>query len=206
MVYIVNEKFSRYVSEPSNPLFCFSCKDFDLSLVMKPLAASNEPESAPVKSRLKWFNSTKGFGFVVPLEDPCDAFIHITTLQDAGIHELGEEALLMCSVVKGPKGALVTSVSGLIEQGHNPEPISYRLPGEEGEELHTMEGTVKWYKPDKGFGFIIPEDGQKDVFVHKTCLDKHDLSILIPGQKVRMTVRTVAKGREVSDFDLLDKN
>ena len=65
---------------------------FNLSLVMKPLAASNEPESAPVKSRLKWFNSTKGFGFVVPIEDPCDAFIHITTLQDAGIHELGEEA------------------------------------------------------------------------------------------------------------------
>ncbi|MFA5593186.1 MAG: cold-shock protein [Micavibrio sp.] len=67
-----------------------------------------------------------------------------------------------------------------------------------------MEGTVKWYKPDKGFGFIIPQDGQKDVFVHKTCLDRHGLPILIPGQKVRMTVRTVAKGREVADFDLIE--
>ncbi len=177
-----------------------------MSLVAKPLMPSNEPESAPVKSRLKWFNSTKGFGFVVPEEDPCDAFIHITTLQDAGIHELGEEALIMCSIVKGPKGALVTSVTELVEQGQNPEPISYRLPGEEGEDLHVMEGTVKWYKPDKGFGFIIPEDGQKDVFVHKTCLDKHSLPILIPGQKVKMTVRTVAKGREVADFDLLENH
>ena len=67
-----------------------------------------------------------------------------------------------------------------------------------------MEGTVKWYKPDKGFGFIIPQDGLKDVFVHKTCLEKHDLALLIPGQKVKMTVRTVAKGREVVHFDLID--
>lgn len=159
-----------------------------------------------MRSRLKWFNSTKGFGFVVPIDDPCDAFIHITTLQEADVHELGEDAVLMCCVVKGPKGALVTSVSGLLEQGKAPEPISYRLPGEDGEDLSVMEGTVKWYKPDKGFGFIIPEDGQKDVFVHKTCLDKHSLAILVPGQKVRMTVRTVAKGREVSDFDLIENN
>ena len=170
---------------------------------MKPFVSPSEPESAPLRSRLKWFNSTKGFGFVVPEEDPCDAFIHITTLQDAGINSLGEEALIMCSIVKGPKGALVTSVSGLIDPGTNPEPISYRLPGEEGETLSDMEGTVKWYKPDKGFGFIIPQDGQKDVFVHKTCLDKHGLHILIPGQKVKMIVRTVAKGREVVDFDIL---
>ena len=177
-----------------------------MSVVPKPLPSPDVIESLSVKSRLKWFNSTKGFGFVVPEQDPCDAFIHITTLQDAGVHALGEDAVLVCSIVKGPKGALVTSVEELVEEGKAPEPISYRLPGEDGEALHTMEGTVKWYKPDKGFGFIIPEDGQKDVFVHKTCLDKHGLDILIPGQKVKMTIRSVAKGREVSDFDLIEKS
>lgn len=168
------------------------------------LEAQHDPDSKPVRSRIKWFNTTKGFGFAVPEEDPCDAFIHITTLQDAGIKELGDGAILSCHVVKGPKGALVTKVEELIDEGINPTPITFRVESLEDEVIETMEGTVKWYKPDKGFGFVIPEDGQKDVFVHKTCLEKHGMDLLIPGQKVKMTVRTVSKGREVLEFDLAE--
>lgn len=161
------------------------------------------PQGESVRVKLKWYNTTKGFGFVVPVDDPCDAFVHITTLQDAGIRELGEGAELICHVVKGPKGALVTQVETLLYPGIAPEPISHRIEIDGHEQIDTMGGTVKWYKPDKGFGFIIPEDGQKDVFVHKTCLDKIGLDLLIPGQRVRMTVRTVPKGREVIEFDLM---
>lgn len=164
----------------------------------------HDPNSEPVLTRLKWFNATKGFGFAVPEEDPCDAFIHITTLQEADIHELGDNALIMCHVVKGPKGALVTKVDKLIEIGEEPSPITFRVEITDDEVLEKMSGTVKWYKPDKGFGFIIPEDGQKDVFVHKSCLERLGIELLIPGQKVRMTVRTVAKGREVLKFRLDD--
>jgi len=164
----------------------------------------HDPNSEPVLTRLKWFNSTKGFGFAVPEEDPCDAFVHITTLQDAGIEELGEDALIMCHVVKGPKGALVTKVDSLVSAGNDPEPITFRVEISDDEVLEKMTGTVKWYKPDKGFGFIIPEDGQKDVFVHKSCLERLGIDLLIPGQAVKMTVRTVAKGREVIKFSLLD--
>jgi len=162
-----------------------------------------ETHLSSITTKLKWFNSTKGFGFTVPEEDPCDAFIHITTLQDAGIKELGEGALIKCSIVKGPKGALVTKVEELMQQGEEPSPITFRVDPSEEENLVKMDGTVKWYKPDKGFGFIIPEDGQKDVFVHKTCLERHNMDLLIPGQKVKMIIRPVDKGREVVDFDLV---
>lgn len=164
----------------------------------------HDENSKPVVSTIKWFNTTKGFGFAVPKEDPCDAFIHITTLQDAGIEELGEGAIVSCHIVKGPKGALVTKVDRLIDIGTNPSPITFRIEIDENEILETMTGVVKWYKPDKGFGFIIPEDGEKDVFVHQTCLQKNDLDLLIPGQKVKMVVRSVSKGREVIEFEMID--
>ncbi len=157
-----------------------------------------------VIARLKWFNSTKGFGFVVPEDDPCDAFIHITTLQDAEITELGEGARIKCNIVKGPKGALITSVIELLDIGVAPTEVSHRIEDESEETIENMTGTVKWYKPDKGFGFVIPEDGLKDVFIHKTCLERHKLNILIPGQKVKMRVRCVPKGREVIDFEFAD--
>jgi CspA family cold shock protein len=164
----------------------------------------HDPNSEPVRTELKWFNTTKGFGFAIPIDDPCDAFIHITTLQDAGIKELGEGAVISCHIVKGPKGALVTKVDSLIDAGKEPAPITFRVdPADEDEVIETMEGTVKWYKPDKGFGFIIPEDGMKDVFVHKSCLERNNTELLIPGQKVQMKVRTVSKGREVLDFDFI---
>ncbi len=45
-------------------------------------------------------------------------------------------------------------------------------------------GTVKWFNTTKGFGFIQPEDGGKDVFVHITALEKAGLKTLEDGQKV----------------------
>jgi CspA family cold shock protein len=45
-------------------------------------------------------------------------------------------------------------------------------------------GTVKWYNDQKGFGFIQPDDGGKDVFVHATALERAGLRGLVEGQKV----------------------
>jgi len=47
-----------------------------------------------------------------------------------------------------------------------------------------MKGTVKFYNDQKGFGFIEPEDGSKDVFVHATALERAGMSGLSEGQKV----------------------
>ncbi len=50
-------------------------------------------------------------------------------------------------------------------------------------------GTVKWYNPQKGFGFIAPADGGKDVFVHATALEAAGLSILSDGQEVSFELK-----------------
>ncbi len=51
-------------------------------------------------------------------------------------------------------------------------------------------GTVKWFNPDKGFGFIQPQDGGKDVFVHITAVQAAGLQTLNENQKVTYEVVT----------------
>jgi CspA family cold shock protein len=57
-------------------------------------------------------------------------------------------------------------------------------------------GTVKWYNPTKGFGFIQPERGSKDVFVHASALERAGISQLADGQKVTFDIESGRDGRE----------
>ena len=57
-------------------------------------------------------------------------------------------------------------------------------------------GTVKWFNSTKGFGFIAPEGGRKDVFVHVTALERAGLRGLDDGQSVSFDLETDRNGRE----------
>jgi CspA family cold shock protein len=65
-----------------------------------------------------------------------------------------------------------------------------------------MMGTVKWYNPDKGFGFITPQSGGKDVFIHATVLERAGMGPLQEGQSVRIGVVQGAKGPEAGTISL----
>ena len=174
--------------------------------------AGESPEEQPVRAKLKWFNGPKGFGFVVPVDKNVDAFLHVTTLQRAGASTLGEGADILCCITYGSKGAMVTEVTKIINHGIVPadqleltvHSRQETAPNQNENQTSPMQGTVKWYRTDKGFGFVLPEDGGKDVFVHKACLDSAGISHLEPGQRVRISMRTVKKGREATDISLIN--
>ena len=63
-------------------------------------------------------------------------------------------------------------------------------------------GTVKWFDAEKGFGFITPEGGGKDVFVHASALGRSGLTELAPGQTVRLQVVSGKKGPEAGSVSL----
>ena len=65
-------------------------------------------------------------------------------------------------------------------------------------------GTVKWFNPAKGFGFIMPEDGSKDVFVHISAVERAGLKTLNDNQKVSYELQSGRDGRSsAGDLKLL---
>jgi CspA family cold shock protein len=157
-----------------------------------------------VKARLKWFNVPKGFGFVEPEDGNYDAFLHVTTLKRAGVEKLGEGASLLCRIERGSDGARVTEIIEVLDAGESTEPLEQPpLPETSPDDYFYLTGTVKWYDPRKGFGFVLADDGLKDVFLHNNCLARCGLSMIEPGVSVQMNVRTTPKGREVVDIQFL---
>ena len=64
-------------------------------------------------------------------------------------------------------------------------------------------GTVKWFNKTKGFGFIIPDDGDKDVFVHITAVAESGLNELVEGQKVSIESIEATKGLKATNISEL---
>lgn len=163
-----------------------------------------------LKATVKWFNSEKGFGFVELADGSGDVFLHANALQAAGHTTVSPGNTLQVRVGQGQKGRQVEQVlsvdTSTSEAGpsrsDSPRPARAR-PQLDLSNAVQMEGTVKWYNPDKGFGFITPKEGGKDVFVHATALERAGLPPLAENQAVRMTVVQGAKGAEVGAISLL---
>jgi CspA family cold shock protein len=153
------------------------------------------PQAAPagrrIAARVKWFNAAKGFGFVVMDDGTPDAFLPMAILRRAGYDEVREGAAITCDVGAGAKGPLVLNVV-TVDNGAATAVAERRPPGPAG----TLEGAVKWFEPDKGYGFIAPDGGGKDVFIHVTALRRSGLTGLDPGQRVRVEVIDGKKGLE----------
>ena len=65
------------------------------------------------------------------------------------------------------------------------------------------QGTVKWFNATKGYGFIMPQDGGKDVFVHITAVERAGLKDLTEGQRITFDVEPDKKGKGPKAVDLV---
>ncbi len=167
-----------------------------------------------VKAVVKWFNPEKGFGFVEVSGGGGDAFLHASALERAGAKIVNPGAVLSVRVGPGQKGLQVTEVVEIIDAEGAPPAPSFGAGGggagprgprpevrraaplpTDGEE---MRATVKWYSPEKGFGFVTPDGGGKDVFVHATALERSGVAALAEGQIVSVRVVQGKKGPEAA--------
>jgi cold shock protein len=161
-----------------------------------------------VEARVKWFNAAKGFGFVTLSDGSPDAFLPMAVLRRAGHEDAREGASITCEIGAGAKGPLVVSVlhidnSTAVAAAGAGQRAGNSGVGGGGGPARTLEGVVKWFEPDKGYGFIAPDGGGKDVFVHVTALRRSGVSELGPGQRVRIDVVDGRKGLEAERVTLI---
>jgi CspA family cold shock protein len=148
---------------------------------------------------VKWFNPEKGFGFVNMNDGSGDVFLHCAVLQRAGHDSVNQGASLQVRIGPGQKGLQVTEVISVDQSTAapaRPARSGARSMDRQAAGGPTVEiiGTVKWFNPTKGFGFIASQDGGKDIFVHISALGQ--MGTLNEGQVVRVQVRQGAKGPE----------
>ncbi len=153
-----------------------------------------------VTATVKWFNPTKGFGFVSPSDGSADAFLHISALERAGHQAVAEGATIVCDMGQGQRGPQVVNVLSVDESTAAPSAPRREAPQPTGE---IVEGTVKFFSADKGFGFIALDDGGKDVFVHIRALERSGLRALEPNQRVRMSISMGQKGPQADSIALI---
>ncbi|MGO8921158.1 MAG: cold-shock protein [Stellaceae bacterium] len=171
-------------------------------------------ETYRLAGKIKWFNRSKGFGFIIPNDGSGDVFLPLSALERSGHSEAPDGASIVFEWTQGPKGRAVAQVVEIDTSTATPRaPRENRFRGGGGgrndayEEAsgptESLDGVVKWYDPARGFGFILPNDGSKDIFVHVTALRRSGIEMLEPGQPVRMMVAQARRGREASSIELI---
>jgi CspA family cold shock protein len=160
------------------------------------------PPARTVDATVKWFNASKGFGFVTLSDGTQDAFLPMAILRRAGYDDVREGSLITCEISVGAKGPLVTNVLNIDSStaAASPGGGTDRRPARPS---MTVDGAVKWFEPEKGYGFISPDGGGKDVFIHITALRRSGVNALGPGQRVRVEVVDGKKGLEAGRITLI---
>ena len=161
--------------------------------------SGSRDERTNVKATIKWFNMSKGFGFAQVSEGEPDVFVHASVVTKAGIHELPNGATIECDVTKSERGYQVSRIHHVdlstaepVSHGHGDDQ-RHRFDRDEGEERE-VTGTVKFFDANKGFGFVTPEDGGRDVFVPARVLPKTGIVRLEPNQRVHLRCRDGDRG------------
>src|SRR3954452_15441386 len=107
------------------------------------------PPGRQVEAKIKWFNASKGFGFVTMADGSQDAFLPMAILRRAGFEDVREGSSITCEVGTGAKDPLVLTVLN-IDDSTATDSSDRRSRGA----VQVLEGAVKWFEPEKGYGFI----------------------------------------------------
>lgn len=149
---------------------------------------------------VKWFDPTKGYGFIVPDNGLPDVLLHVTALRRDGFAGAMEGARVVCEAAKRAKGLQVFRVismdaSSVVHPSQTPSRTHAQVMPTGGFEI----AIVKWFNRVRGFGFLTRGEGTKDIFVHMETLRKYGMAELGPGDTLLVRFGDGPKGLMASE-------
>ncbi|GAA1402443.1 cold-shock protein [Oerskovia paurometabola] len=166
-------------------------------------AEAARPASDGADGTVSWYDDVKGFGFVAPDSGGGDVFVHVSAL-GSGMTELSEGDRVTYDVVDGDKGPNARNVQLARGSGGGRGAVDRGRPGRpaaSGGPVRGGEGTVARYDEERGFGFITPDDGGLDLFVHVSVVRGDE--VLEEGDRVRYKVRQSDRGPQADAVELV---
>lgn len=151
-----------------------------------------------IRGRIKWFDSGKGFGFVLAEDGGPDILLHVNALRNFGQNSVCDDADVIISVHQTPRGLQVAEIFEITA----PE----RDTDDEGDDANVSAldpavlalplepARVKWFDKAKGFGFANVFGQCADVFIHMEVLRRSGFSELQPGEAVGLRISEGERG------------
>jgi CspA family cold shock protein len=138
-----------------------------------------------ISGAIKWFDVSKGYGFIIPDGGGTDVLLHVTCLRRDGFQTAYEGARIVCEALARPKGMqafriLSMDESTAIHPAEQPARTHVSVTPTSGFE----RAVVKWFNRLRGFGFLTRGEGTADIFVHMETLRRFGMTELRPGQTI----------------------